>query len=161
MGKRLSIEAHLTAKELEQRYRTARDGVERSQWQIIWLLAGGATSQGVAAVTGYSLPWIRELAKRANAGGAGTARAGGGPSPLSMDVPAGLRLSADRADPLVAAAHHQPAGVRGGARRLCRGRRRRPAAAYRPRPGSGRLAQQPAASGAGGRTSDLVAALFP
>src|SRR5260370_31564443 len=70
MGKRLSIEAHLTAKELEQRYRTARDGVERSQWQIIWLLAGGATSQEVAAVTGYSLPWIRELAKRYNARGA-------------------------------------------------------------------------------------------
>jgi transposase len=70
MGKRLSIEAQLTAKELEQRYRTARDGVERSQWQIIWLLAGGASSQEVAAVTGYSLPWIRELAKRYNARGA-------------------------------------------------------------------------------------------
>jgi transposase len=70
MGKRLSIEARLTTEELEQRYRAARDGVERSQWQIIWLLAGGATSQEVAAVTGYSLPWIRELAKRYNARGA-------------------------------------------------------------------------------------------
>lgn len=70
MGKRLSIEAHLTVEELEARYRAARDGVERSQWQIIWLLAGGATSQEVGEVTGYSLPWIRELAKRYNAGGA-------------------------------------------------------------------------------------------
>src|SRR5260370_6858237 len=70
MGKRLSIEAHLRPEEWEQRYREARDGVERSQWQIIWLLAGGATSQEVAAVTGYSLPWIRELAKRYNAHGA-------------------------------------------------------------------------------------------
>lgn len=70
MGKRLSIEAHLTMEDLEQRYRGARDGVGRSQWQIIWLLAGGATSQEVGEVTGYSLPWIRELAKRYNARGA-------------------------------------------------------------------------------------------
>lgn len=70
MGKRLSIEAHLPVEDLEQRYRRARDGVERSQWQIIWLLAGGATSQEVGEVTGYSLPWIRELAKRYNTWGA-------------------------------------------------------------------------------------------
>src|SRR5260370_40836616 len=70
MGKRLSIEAHLRPEELEQRYRAARDGVERSQWQIIWLLAGGATSQEVAAVAGYSLARIREVAKRYNAHGA-------------------------------------------------------------------------------------------
>lgn len=70
MGKRLSIEAHLAVEELEQRYRAARDGVARSQWQIIWLLAGGASSQEVAEVTRYSLPWIREVAKRYNARGA-------------------------------------------------------------------------------------------
>lgn len=70
MGKRLSIEEHLPVGELEQRYRAARDGVERSQWQIIWLLAGGATSQEVAEVTGYSRPWVRELAKRYNTRGA-------------------------------------------------------------------------------------------
>ena len=70
MGKRLSIEAHLAVEELERRYRAARDGVARSQWQIIWLLAGGATSQEVAAVTGYSRPWIRELGKRYNTQGA-------------------------------------------------------------------------------------------
>jgi transposase len=70
MGKRLSIGTHLTTEELEQRYRAARDGVARSQWQIIWLLAGGATSQEVGEVTGYSLPWIREIAKRYNTHGA-------------------------------------------------------------------------------------------
>jgi transposase len=70
MGKRLSIEAHLTVEDLEQQYRAARDGVARSQWQIIWLLAGGASSQEVGKVTGYSLPWIRELAQRYNARGA-------------------------------------------------------------------------------------------
>jgi hypothetical protein len=66
MGKRLSIVAHRAVEDLEQRYRAARDGVTRSQWQIIWLLAGGATSQEVAAVTGYALPWIRALAQRYN-----------------------------------------------------------------------------------------------
>ncbi len=70
MGKRLSIEAHEAVGELEQRYRTARDGVARSQWQMIWLLAGGASSQEVAEVTGYSVPWIRELAHRYNRQGA-------------------------------------------------------------------------------------------
>ena len=64
MSKRLRIERHLTSEELEQRYRAARDGVERSQWPIIWLLAGGATSQEVAAVTGYSLPWMQAIATR-------------------------------------------------------------------------------------------------
>jgi hypothetical protein len=39
MGKRLSIELHLPVEDLEQRYRAAREGVTRSQWQIIWLLA--------------------------------------------------------------------------------------------------------------------------
>ncbi len=70
MGKRLSIELHLPVEDLEQRYRAAREGVTRSQWQIIWLLAGGATSQEVAEVTGYSLPWIRALAQRYNTRGA-------------------------------------------------------------------------------------------
>jgi transposase len=70
MGKRLSIEAHITTEELEQGYRATRDGVERSQRQTIWLLSGGATSREVAAVTGYSLPWIRQLAQRYNARGA-------------------------------------------------------------------------------------------
>src|SRR5260221_13737184 len=70
MGKRLSIELHLPIEDLEQRYRAAREGVTRSQWQIIWLLAGGATSQEVAEVTGYSLPWIRALAQRYNTRGA-------------------------------------------------------------------------------------------
>ena len=75
MGKRLGIEAHLPVEDLEQRYRRARDGVEHSQGQIIWRLAGGATSQEVGEVTGYSLPWIRTLAKRDNARGGRTGSA--------------------------------------------------------------------------------------
>jgi transposase len=52
--------------ELEQRYRKAQDPVERSHYQIIWLLAQGKPTREVAAVTGYSGAWIRALARRYN-----------------------------------------------------------------------------------------------
>ena len=41
MPKRIQIAQHLPIEELEQRYRQAKDGVERSHYQIIWLLAQG------------------------------------------------------------------------------------------------------------------------
>ena len=61
---------HLSVEEIEQRYRSASEGVERSQWQIIWLLVLGKTSREVEAWTGYSLTWIRNLAGRYNRQGA-------------------------------------------------------------------------------------------
>jgi len=70
MGRRLSIAEHLSVEEIEQHYRSSTDGVERSQGQIIGLLARGKKSEQVAEVTGYSVPWIREIAKRFNTGGA-------------------------------------------------------------------------------------------
>jgi transposase len=70
MNKRLSVKADLRVDELAQRYRGARDGVERGQWQVIWLLAQGRTCQEVAGVTGYSVPWVRALVHRYNALGA-------------------------------------------------------------------------------------------
>ncbi len=61
---------HLSVEEIEKRYRSANEGVERSQWQIIWLLAAGKTSREVEAATGYCLMWIREIAGRYNREGA-------------------------------------------------------------------------------------------
>ncbi|NEO43084.1 MAG: hypothetical protein F6K55_02705 [Moorea sp. SIO4A3] len=58
MGKRLTIADHLTEEEIEQYYRISTDGIERSQWQIIWLLKFGKKSEEVALVTGYSVPRI-------------------------------------------------------------------------------------------------------
>ena len=58
------IAPHLTVTELEQRYRSAGDPVARSQWQILWLLASGMATAEVARVTGYSVRWIQELARR-------------------------------------------------------------------------------------------------
>ena len=48
------------------RYRKAKDAVERSHWQIIWLLAQGKTTKEIAQVTGYCPAWIRTLAHRYN-----------------------------------------------------------------------------------------------
>ncbi len=61
MPKRISISPHLSLDELETRYRQAKAPIERSHYQIIWLLAQGRPTQEVAAVTGYSRNWIYEL----------------------------------------------------------------------------------------------------
>lgn len=68
MARRLVIAPHLTVTELEQRYRGAGDPVARSQWQMLWLLAGGMATAEVARVTGYSVRWVQELARRYRAG---------------------------------------------------------------------------------------------
>jgi cytosine/adenosine deaminase-related metal-dependent hydrolase len=69
MGKRLQLQPHLAAAELERRYLTAKDPHERSWWQILWLLATGHTAAAVAAVTGYSRYWIGQLVRRYNTQG--------------------------------------------------------------------------------------------
>ena len=61
MAKRVQIAPHLTVEELEQRYRQASDGVERSHYQILWLLSQGRTTAEVAQITSYSRSWIYEL----------------------------------------------------------------------------------------------------
>lgn len=74
MPKHLKIAEHLSLDELEREYRGATDPVARSQWQILWLLAGGQSTAQVAAVTGYCVDWIRVIAHRYNQAGP----AGGG-----------------------------------------------------------------------------------
>jgi hypothetical protein len=44
----------LTNADLEARYRSCRDPVERSHWHFLWMLARGTTATAVARVTGYS-----------------------------------------------------------------------------------------------------------
>ncbi len=61
MPKRITIFPHLSLEELQARYRQANNPVERSHYQIIWLLAQGKTTKEVAALTGYSRSWIYEL----------------------------------------------------------------------------------------------------
>ena len=61
MPKRITIAPHLSLEELERRYRQAKEPIERSHYQIIWLLASGRRTEDVAAITGYSRSWIYEL----------------------------------------------------------------------------------------------------
>src|SRR5919205_2928757 len=71
MPKTIKLEPHLGSKELESRYRKARDPVERSHYQIVWLISEGRTTREVMEVTGYSRGWIQQLARRYNADGPG------------------------------------------------------------------------------------------
>ena len=64
----MTIAPHLSVDELEQRYRRADDPIARSQWQMVWLLASGLPTGQVARVTGYSVRWVQEIARRYRAG---------------------------------------------------------------------------------------------
>jgi hypothetical protein len=63
MPKRLSIQADLAVDELETCYCRANDPVARSPWQGIWRLAQGRPAAQVAAVTGYTVNWMRPIAR--------------------------------------------------------------------------------------------------
>jgi transposase len=66
MPKRLELLPHASTQELEHRYKKARDPVERSHLQIVWLLSEGRTTREVCEVTGYSPGWVRHIARRYN-----------------------------------------------------------------------------------------------
>ncbi|MGH3145909.1 MAG: helix-turn-helix domain-containing protein [Rubrobacter sp.] len=51
---------------MERRYRKAKDPVQRSHHQIVWLLSEGRTTEEVCRVTGYSPGWVRLIARRYN-----------------------------------------------------------------------------------------------
>lgn len=63
----LALVAHLSTAELCQRYRAARQPIERSHLQIVWLLSQGRGEREVALVTGYGRRWIAEIVRRYNA----------------------------------------------------------------------------------------------
>lgn len=66
MPKQLEITRHLTVAELETRYHSATEGIERSHYQIIWLLSRGKRSHEVADVTGYHVERVRQIVRRYN-----------------------------------------------------------------------------------------------
>jgi hypothetical protein len=61
-AKKVQLEPHLSVEELYTRYRRSVKLVDRSHYQIIWLLASGYTPLAVSQVTGYSHIWIYQLA---------------------------------------------------------------------------------------------------
>jgi transposase len=66
MPRRIKLSPHATKEELEHGYRKARDPVERSHYQIVWLLSEGRRTEEVSEVTGYSPGWVRKIARRYN-----------------------------------------------------------------------------------------------
>jgi transposase len=70
MARRIKLTTKLSVDELEQRYRRASEGMERSHWQLLWLLAQGHPAYVVAQMTGYSAYWIGQVARRYNDEGA-------------------------------------------------------------------------------------------
>jgi transposase len=69
MPRRLKLYPHLSSEELEKHYRRAKEAIERSQWQLLWLLSLGKTSAEVGQVTGYCVDWLRKIVRRYNARG--------------------------------------------------------------------------------------------
>jgi transposase len=66
MNKRITVQAHLSIEQVEARYRKAQDPVERSHWQIIWLVAQDKTTGEITEVTGYCASWIYAIVHRYN-----------------------------------------------------------------------------------------------
>src|SRR5207342_549413 len=61
-----ALVAHLSTAELGQRYRAARQPIERSHLQIVWLLSQGRSEREVAAISGYGQRWIGVIVHRYN-----------------------------------------------------------------------------------------------
>ena len=59
-----------TVEGLEARFRAAKDVVERSHCQVVWLLAKGHSTADVAEIVALSPRWVNELARRYEAEGA-------------------------------------------------------------------------------------------
>src|SRR5260221_9723303 len=66
MGGHLVLVAHLNAHDVERRYRTAKQAVERTWWQIVWLVSQGQTATEIARSTGFTRGWIGQVVKRYN-----------------------------------------------------------------------------------------------
>ena len=66
MARRMPVENHLEAKELEARYKGSPKVEARTHWQVILLVGLGRSVQEVAQVVGYTPAWVRALVHRYN-----------------------------------------------------------------------------------------------
>lgn len=82
-----AIALHLSAAELEARYKTAADPAAKSHLHAVWLLSLGYTAKEVAGLLSFSVRWVRLLAKRYNEQGPeslGDRRQGNGAAPAIL-----------------------------------------------------------------------------
>jgi transposase len=64
-----AIKSHLSAVELEHRYKTASEAIAKSHFHALWLLRCGYSIDQVAGLLSFSTRWVRILIKRYNEGG--------------------------------------------------------------------------------------------
>ena len=67
-----AIASHLSAGELEERYKTATDPVAKSHFHAVWLVFLDYTAEEVAELLSFSVRWVRQLVKRYNEYGPGS-----------------------------------------------------------------------------------------
>jgi transposase len=104
---RLPIVPHLSPEEINRRYRACRGGVEKTHWQILWLLTRAAdppTPAEVAAQVGLTPAWVRTVLRRWNSEGPGgladrRAASNGGKSKLTADRQAELYAALQQPPP--------------------------------------------------------------
>lgn len=60
----LKLPPHLSSADLATRMRSCTDVVERTHWQIIWLLDQGQHVPAIAAELGYTETWVRTIVHR-------------------------------------------------------------------------------------------------
>src|SRR3954462_9710839 len=66
---RFQVVEHLTADEVDRRYKSCPNPREKTHWQIVWLLRqpdGPRGAAEVARIVGYSPTWVRTLVGRGN-----------------------------------------------------------------------------------------------
>jgi len=82
-----AIKPHVSAAELEHRYKTATEPIAKSHLHALWLLSRGYDIDETAEVLSFSTRWVRSLIKRYNAGGPdllGDQRANNGAEPTIL-----------------------------------------------------------------------------
>jgi len=82
-----AIASHLSAAELEARYKAAADPVSKSHFHALWLLSSGYKTGEVSQVLSFSARWVQRLVKRYNEQGPDSLedlRSGNGAAPVLL-----------------------------------------------------------------------------
>lgn len=69
MPKILTLENHLTKKQLRRKYLSCQHSQEKKRWQALSLMAEGKVARTVATELGMSADWISKTVHRYNEGG--------------------------------------------------------------------------------------------
>ena len=69
MTKRVEVKTEMTTDMLYERYRKAKNPVERTHWHMLWQVKEGKSPHDVAELLGYTAGWVRRMIRRWNTAG--------------------------------------------------------------------------------------------